>query len=89
MAIRSIGSPLSLAHLSDTEVIAGTTTVLASERLCIAELLRYLAEIDARRLFLAEGYSSLKRYAIECLGMRDGQASHRTEGSRACWRSSR
>jgi len=47
--------------LSDVKALAGR------EREATARLIASLAELDARRLYLGEGYSSLFTYCTRCL----------------------
>jgi len=43
----------SLAHLSDQELLAQVTRLAAEERQATALLIAHLADLDARRLYLA------------------------------------
>jgi hypothetical protein len=47
------------------------------------ELLRLLAELDARRLYLGEGCSSLFSYCTQVLHLSEHAAYHRIEAARA------
>ena len=55
----------------------------ASERQVTARLIATLAEIDARRLYLAEGYSSLFTYCTHCLRLSEHAAYGRIGAARA------
>ena len=48
-----------LRHLSDDELLLEVKTLAARERDATAQLVASIAELDARRLYLGEGYSSL------------------------------
>ena len=48
-----------VAQLSDTELIAQVKHLAEREREATASLIAHLAELDERRLYLAEGCSSL------------------------------
>jgi hypothetical protein len=45
---------LTLSHLSDRELLACLPDARAAERTASATMIAYLAEVDRRRLFLAE-----------------------------------
>ncbi|HEX7124671.1 MAG TPA: hypothetical protein VF406_02700, partial [Thermodesulfobacteriota bacterium] len=50
------------ARLSDAELLAAVPRLAARERDATVVLVAHLAELDARRLYLAEGYPSLFVY---------------------------
>jgi hypothetical protein len=52
-------SQLSFAQLSDDQLLAEVTRLAALERGATAALIRSLMKVDARRLYLGEGCSSL------------------------------
>ena len=76
----------SLADLSDTDLLAQVKRLAEGERHATAQLIASLAELDARRLYLGEGCSSLFTYCTQStasLGARRvrphrGGASHPT-----------
>jgi hypothetical protein len=47
------------SDLSDTQLLTATRHAAGAERQTMAALVSLLAEIDARRLYLDEGYSSM------------------------------
>lgn len=49
----------SLAQVSDHELLARVKQLASREREVTTALIAHLAELDERRLYLAEGYSSL------------------------------
>jgi hypothetical protein len=73
----------SLAYLSDQELLAQVTRLAAEERQATALLIAHLAELDARRLYLAEGYSSLFTYCTQALHLSEHAAYGRIEAARA------
>ena len=73
-------------HLSDPELIAEVTRLAASERKAIAELVSALAELDARRLYLGEGCSSMFTYCTQVLHLAEHAAFNRIEAARAARR---
>jgi len=48
-----------MTQLSDEELLARVKQLATREREVTVTLIAHLAELDARRLYLAEGYSSL------------------------------
>src|SRR5262245_25685933 len=75
-----------LEFLSDEALIAETKRLVAAERVATAALLRSLMEIDARRLYLREGCSSLFTYCTQVLHLAEGAAYNRIEAARAARR---
>jgi 5-methylcytosine-specific restriction endonuclease McrA len=73
----------SLAHLSDAELITEVTRLAAHERHATARLIASLAELDARRLYLGEGCSSLFTYCTQVLHLSEHAAYGRIEAARA------
>ena len=73
----------SLAQISDQDLLTRVTQLAAEEREATALLIAHLAELDARRLFLAEGYSSLFTYCTEALHLSEHAAYSRIEAARA------
>ena len=72
--------------LSDRELLDETTRVVTCERRTTAELLALLAELDTRRLYLAEGYSSLFTYCTHVLHLSEPAAYSRITAARAAGR---
>ena len=56
----------SVAQLSDDELVARVKHLAERERKATASLIAHLAELDERRLYLAEGCSSMFTY---CTGV--------------------
>lgn len=73
----------SLAQLSDKDLLAKVAALAAEERQATALLIAHLAELDARRLYLAEGYSSLFNYCTQALHLSEYAAYHRIQVARA------
>ena len=72
----------SLANVSDRDLIDATLRAATDERRAIVELLSLLGEVDARRLYLSEGYSSLFAYCTRELKFSEHEAYHRIEAAR-------
>ena len=77
---------LLLAPLSDDELLAEAKRLVANERVATAALLTSLMEIDARRLYLREGCSSLFAYCTQVLHLAEGAAYNRIEAARVARR---
>jgi hypothetical protein len=72
--------------ISDTELIAELTRLVACERHATGRLLRSLIEFDARRLYLGLGYPSLFAYCTQALHYAEHAALNRIEVARAARR---
>jgi hypothetical protein len=69
-------------HLPQQEVKA----LAARERRVTVRLVAMLGELAIRRLYLAEGYSSLFTYCTQCLRLSEHAAYGRIEAARAARR---
>jgi hypothetical protein len=78
--------PTSFADLSDEQLVAEVKRLAGTERRATAVLIRALMELDARRLYLGEGYSSLFTYCTGALRLAEGAAYNRIEAARAAQR---
>ena len=74
---------ISLSHLPDRALLDEAQRVVAHERRATADLIALLAEVDARRLYLGEGCSSLFTYCTQVLHLSEHAAYHRIEAARA------
>lgn len=72
----------SLPDLSDTDLLAETERLATQERESTADLIVALRELDARRLYLAEGYPSLYFYCTDRLHLSEQGAYRRIEVAR-------
>src|SRR5687767_14756330 len=70
-------------QMSDSELLTATVGAARDERRATAELLALLAEVDARRLYLGEGFSSLFAFCAQALHFSEHAAYHRIEAARA------
>ena len=75
--------PRSLASLTDEQLIFEVKALAGREREATARLIASLAELDARRLYLGEGFRSLFTYCTECLHLSEHAAYGRIEAARA------
>jgi hypothetical protein len=69
--------------LSDAELLTTLKRLAANERQATAQLVAHLAEMDARRLYLGEGCSSLFTYCTQLLRLSEHAAYGRIEAARA------
>jgi hypothetical protein len=73
---------LSLRHLSDTEILAGTRRLVARSNQLMAELLGHLAEVEARGIHRTRACSSLYAYCIYELRFSEDEAFRRVAAAR-------
>ena len=66
-----------LGHRTDAEILQATEQLASDVRRINAEFLRYLREVEGRRLYLALGYPSLYEYCVKALKLSEGSASRR------------
>ena len=76
----------SAAQLSSRELLARVKDLAANEREATTVLIAHLAELDRRRLYLAEGYSSLFTYCTQVLHLSEHAAYRRIEAARVARR---
>jgi HNH endonuclease len=74
------------AELSDKALLAEVKRLAEHERVATADLIAILAELDARRLYLGEGCSSLFSYCTRVLHLSEHAAYGRIEAARAARR---
>jgi hypothetical protein len=72
--------------MPDAELIACVTDLARVERQATAQLVAALAELDARRLYLGQGCSSLFTYCTQVLHLSEHAAYGRIEAARAARR---
>jgi 5-methylcytosine-specific restriction endonuclease McrA len=72
----------SIASLSDAELLVEVARSAGTERTATARLIAVLAELDARRLYLGEGCSSLFTYCTQVLHLSEHSAYGRIEAAR-------
>jgi hypothetical protein len=75
-----------LADLSNENLLAETSRLALRERQATAALIRCLMEVDTRRLYLSEGYSSLFSFCTQALHLSEHAALGRIEVARAAHR---
>src|SRR6476620_12501138 len=71
------------SQYSDKELLAEVKRLTEHERVATADLIATLAELDARRLYLGEGCSSLFSYCTQVLHLSEHAAYGRIEAARA------
>jgi len=75
-----------VSALSDQDLLARLPEVRCRERRAIAEVIAHLAEVERRRLYLAEACSSMFTFCIERLGYSENEAHTRLQVARLCSR---
>ena len=63
-----------IQSMSDEELLCDVERAAAHERRGMAKLIALLAELDVRRLYLQQGYSSLFTYCTGCLHLSEHAA---------------
>src|SRR3989337_1067127 len=76
----------SVVHLSDEALVARVKNLAAREREATGALIAHLAELDERRLYLAESCASLFTYCTQVLHLSEHAAYGRIESARAARR---
>ncbi len=76
----------STAQLSNDELLARVKQLATREREVTVALIAHLAEFERRRLYLAEGYSSLFRYCTQVLQLSEHAAYGRIAAARTARR---
>jgi len=76
-------STSSAARLSNDELMAEMKRLARCERDATGQLVAHLAEVDARRLYLGAGFSSLFVYCTTALRLSEAEAYNRIEAARA------
>ena len=84
--IQRVMNTSSLETLSDDQLLAEVKRLASAERAATVALVRSLMEVDARRLYLREGCSSLFTYCTHILHLAEGAAYNRIETARAARR---
>jgi hypothetical protein len=74
------------SQLSDDDLVTAVNALARCEREATACLVAHLAELDARRLYLAAGFSSLFTYCCTVLHLSEPAAYNRIEAARAARR---
>ena len=83
MVERYVSTQLTFATFSDTALIDEVSRLAGAERRATSRLIAALAEFDARRLYLAQGCSSLFVYCTRVLHLSEHAAYGRIEAARA------
>jgi hypothetical protein len=71
------------SQLTDFQLVEEVTRLASYERRTTAALVAHLAELEARRLYLSAGFSSMFAYCTQALRLSEGGAYNRIEVSRA------
>ncbi len=79
-------STYSLTHLSDQILLDGLSALLADDRQTAAALLAYIAEVDARKLYLPAACPSMHAYCVRVLHLAEDAAYKRITVARTARR---
>lgn len=72
----------SRTHLSDDSLLSQLKDSFQRDRANTADLLADIAEVESRRLYLHEGYSSMFDYCVEAFGLSEQSALKRLRAAR-------
>jgi len=75
-------STFELNHLSNADLLRDLSALIRRDRVTTAELLAHIAEVDARKLYAQEGYSSMFVYCVESLHLSEDAAYKRIRAAR-------
>jgi len=75
-----------LCQLADCDLLASVRRAALDERSATRHLIALLSELDARRLYLGEGFSSLFTYCTQALQLSEHATYNRIEAARAARR---
>jgi hypothetical protein len=78
-----MNSNYSLKNIDDETIIARLKTIVEKNNHLTAVLLAHIAEVDARKLFLAAACSSMHTYCVEVLNFSESGAYKRIHAARA------
>jgi hypothetical protein len=76
----------SFTTFSDADLLAEITRLATCERHATARLVAPLAELDARRLYLGRGFSSMFTCCTGVLRLSEHAVYNRIEAARSAWR---
>ena len=72
----------SFASLTDEQLLSAVVVLVQEERKATANLVAALSELDRRRLYLQQGYSSLFSYCVQALRLSEDAAYNRIRVAR-------
>ena len=72
----------SLGHLENHVLLRDFATIVATDRTTTARMLAHIAEVDARRLYADEGFSSMFDYCVKVHGFTEDMAGMRIRAAR-------
>ena len=75
-----------LTHLSNATLLLQLSILVSRERGVTAEILAHIAEVDTRRLYTDEGYSSMFAYCVGELRLSEDSAGRRIHVARTARR---
>ena len=82
--MQSIQQSQRIRQLSNQELLSQTKTLVQKERDIHIQILHHLREIESRKLYFSQGFSSLFDYVVKELGYSEGAAYRRIKAMRLC-----
>ena len=73
-----------IKQLSNQQLLSQTKLLVQKERNTHIQVLHHLDEIDSRKLYLEQGFSSLFDYAVKELDYSEGAAYRRIKAMKLC-----
>lgn len=73
---------MNLKNLSDTQLVKNTKNLVAQELKCIVTILKYLIEIETRKLFSEYRYPTMLAFIIQEFGYTNGAGCRRLQSAR-------
>ncbi len=73
---------MNFQHVSDNNLLANLKSLRVREKEVLLEVLKHIAEVERRELYLREGYPSMFAYLTVELGYSENGASRRLRGAR-------
>ena len=80
--VSALGMSRQLFSLSESELTGQLKEAVSREKMATLQVLEYLSEIDRRRVYAAQAYSSLFSYVVRELGYSESQAMERINSMR-------
>ena len=79
-----VAKQFEIKRLSNQELLSQTKVLVQKERRIHIQVLHHLREIESRKLYFSQGFSSLFDYAVKELGYSEGAAYRRIKAMRLC-----
>jgi exonuclease VII small subunit len=77
-----LGGLMNFQNISNTELMTNFENLVVNERKITAHIIKHVAEIDRRKLFLEKGFTSLFDYLVSEIGYSPSAAMRRIDAAR-------